>query len=206
MIGLPIPGTSVRLVPEAGKLDFRVKGPQITPGYLGRPDLSAAAFDEQGFYRLGDAARFVEPGNPQAGMIFDGRLSENFKLVSGTFVSVGDLRINAIGAIGDAVTDAVVCGEGETAVGLLLYPNPILARADIEAAVRAGLGAFNARAKGAGGRVARALVLPDGPDAGAGEITDKGYISQALARIRRARDAARLFAEPLSSDVMDFPA
>ena len=206
MIGLPLPGTSVRLVPEAGKLDFRVKGPQITPGYLGRPDLSAAAFDEEGFYRLGDAARFVEPGNPEAGMIFDGRLSENFKLASGTFVSVGDLRINAIGAIGDAVTDAVVCGEGEAAVGLLLYPNPTLSSAEIEASVRTGLNGFNARAKGAGGRVARALVLPNGPEAAAGEITDKGYIAQSLARAHRAADVARLFADPVPSDVMDFPA
>lgn len=204
MIGSPIPGTSVRLVPEAGKLDFRVKGPQVTEGYLGRPEASAAAFDEEGFYRLGDAARFVEPGNPQVGMIFDGRLSENFKLVSGTFVSVGELRIGAIGAIGDAVTDAVVCGEGQEAVGLLLYPNPTMDRAPIEAAVREGLVAFNGRAKGSGGRVARALVLPDPPDPHSGEITDKGYIAQSLARTRRADAAQRLFATPVPPDVMEF--
>ena len=204
MIGLPIPGTSVRLVPESGKLDFRVKGPQVSPGYLGRPDLSAAAFDDEGFYVLGDAARFVTPGDPQAGMIFDGRLSENFKLASGTFVSVGDLRIRAIGAIGGAVTDAVVCGEGQEAVGLLLYPNPTMPRSEIEAAVRAGIAAFNGRAKGSGGRVARALVLPDAPNASAGEITDKGYIAQSLARSRRAAEAERLFANPAPSDVMVF--
>ena len=204
MIGLPIPGTSVRLVPEAGKLDFRVKGPQVTQGYLGRPELSAQAFDSEGFYVLGDAARFVDAGDPLKGMIFDGRLSENFKLASGTFVGVGDLRIGAIGAIGGAVTDAVVCGEGREAVGLLLYPDPRQPRADVEAAVRAGLAAFNARAKGSGGRVARALVLPDGPDAGAGEITDKGYIAQALARSRRADSVTRLFADPPPPDVMVF--
>ena len=204
MIGSPIPGTSVRLVPEAGKLDFRVKGPQVTSGYLGRPELSAAAFDEEGFYRLGDAARFVDPADPKAGMIFDGRLSENFKLASGTFVSVGELRIGAIGAIGDAVTDAVVCGEGQEAVGLLLYPNPTMQRDQIHAAVRAGLEAFNARSKGSGGKVARALVLPDAPDAASGEITDKGYIAQSLARVRRAEAADRLFAAPASSDVMVF--
>ena len=204
MIGLPIPGTSVRLVPEAGKLDFRVKGPQVTQGYLGRPELSAQAFDGEGFYVLGDAARFVDAGDPLKGMIFDGRLSENFKLASGTFVGVGDLRIGAIGAIGGAVTDAVVCGEGREAVGLLLYPDPRQPRAEVEAAVRAGLAAFNARAKGSGGRVARALVLPDGPDAGAGEITDKGYIAQALARSRRADSVTRLFADPPPPDVMVF--
>lgn len=204
MIGAPLPGTSVRLVPEAGKLDFRVKGPQVTSGYLGRPELSAAAFDDEGFYRLGDAARFVDPADPKVGMVFDGRLSENFKLVSGTFVSVGELRIGAIGAIGDAVTDAVVCGEGKEAVGLLLYPNPTLPRDQVEAAARAGLEAFNARSKGSGGRVARALVLPDAPDAASGEITDKGYIAQSLARVRRAEAIDRLFAASPSSDVMVF--
>ena len=202
MIGLPIPGASVRLVPEAGKLDFRVKGPQVTPGYLGRPELSERAFDDEGFYVLGDAARFVDPADYGQGMIFDGRLSENFKLASGTFVGVGELRIAAIGAIGGAVTDAVVCGEGEEGVGLLLYPNPTLPRADVEAAVRDGLAKFNARAKGAGGRIARALVLDTGPDAAHGEITDKGYIAQALARTLRAADIVRLFADPPPPDVI----
>jgi feruloyl-CoA synthase len=204
LIGLPVPGTSVRLVPMAGKLDFRVKGPQITQGYLGLPERSAEAFDDEGFYVLGDAARLVDPDDLNQGMVFDGRLSENFKLVSGTFVGVGDLRIGAVGAIGGAVTDAVVCGEGREAVGLLLYPNPRLASDEIAQAVRAGLAAFNAKAKGSGGRVARALVLPDAPDAASGEITDKGYIAQALARQRRAETVQRLFADPPSPDVMVF--
>jgi feruloyl-CoA synthase len=204
MIGLPLPGTSVRLVPTAGKLEFRVKGPQVSPGYLGQPELSAAARDEEGFYKVGDAARFVDPEEPTAGMIFDGRISENFKLVSGTFVSVGELRLDAIGAIGDAVTDAVVCGEGESAAGLLLYPNPTLARDQVEAAVRTGLAAHNARAKGSGGKVARALVLPAPPDPNTGEITDKGYIAQSLARTRYAEDVRRLFAVPAPQDVMVF--
>jgi feruloyl-CoA synthase len=204
MIGLPIPGTSVRLVPEAGKLDFRVKGPQVTPGYLGRPDLTERVFDDEGFYVLGDAARFVDPADPEQGMIFDGRLSENFKLASGTFVGVGELRIGAIGAIGGAVTDAVVCGEGREGVGLLLYPNPTMPRAEIEAAVRDGLARFNAHAKGAGGRVVRALVLPDAPDAAHGEITDKGYIAQSLARRIRATAVERLYANPKPADVMEF--
>jgi feruloyl-CoA synthase len=204
MIGLPIPGTSVRMVAQAGKLDFRVKGPQVSEGYLGRPELSATAFDDQGFYVLGDAARFVDPDRPEEGLIFDGRLSENFKLASGTFVGVGELRIGAIGAIGGAVTDAVVCGEGEAGVGILLYPNPRQPRAEIEAAVRAGLTRFNAEAKGAGSRIARALILPDAPDAAHGEITDKGYIAQALARRLRAEAAQRLFADPCPDDVMEF--
>jgi feruloyl-CoA synthase len=204
MIGLPLPGTSVRLVPEAGKLEFRVKGPQVTEGYLNRPEASAAAFDEEGFYRVGDAAKFVDPSDPQAGMIYDGRLSENFKLVTGTFVMVGELRIEAVGAIGDAVTDAVVCGENRDRIGLLLYPNPTMPRDRIEAAVRSGLMAFNGKARGSGNRVARALILPDPPDAGAGEITDKGYIAQSLARSLRAAAVARLFADPVPSDVLEF--
>ena len=204
MIGLPVPGTSVRLVPEAGKLDFRVKGPQITQGYLGQPELSAQSFDDEGFYVIGDAARFIDADDPAQGMIFDGRLSENFKLASGTFVGVGDLRIGAVSAIGGAVTDAVVCGEGHEAVGLLLYPNPRLAQDKVAEAVQSGLVAFNAKARGSGGRVARALVLPDAPDAASGEITDKGYIAQALARSRRAEAVSRLFAEPPPPEVMVF--
>lgn len=204
LIGLPVPGTSVRLVPEAGKLDFRVKGPQITQGYLRRPELTAQVFDDEGFYVLGDAARLIDPADPAAGMAFNGRLSENFKLASGTFVGVGDLRLGAVAAIGGAATDAVVCGEGRDGVGLLLYPKPGLPTAEVAIAARRGLEAFNARAKGSGGRIARALVLPDGPDAAHGEITDKGYIAQPLARTLRADAVARLFADPPAPDVMVF--
>jgi feruloyl-CoA synthase len=181
-----------------------VKGPQVTPGYLRRPDLTAAAFDEEGYYRMGDAARLIDPGDVYKGLAFDGRLAENFKLASGTFVNVGEVRVAAVGAIGGVVTDAVVCGEDEAAVGLLFYPNPTLDRAAIARAVRAGLERFNARAKGQGGRIARALVLPDPPDPSAGEITDKGYISQSLARRRRAAEAQRLYADPPDPDVMVF--
>jgi feruloyl-CoA synthase len=205
LIGLPIPGTSVRLVPQAGKLDFRVKGPQITAGYLGHPEVSARMFDDEGYYVIGDAARFIDPADPGQGMVFDGRLSENFKLASGTFVGVGDLRVRAVGAIGAAVTDAVVCGEGREGVGLLLYPNPKLPRPQITAAVKAGIEACNAAARAAGSaRVARALVLAEPPDAIHGEITDKGYIAQALARTLRAADIVRLFADPPPADVMVF--
>jgi len=153
---------------------------------------------------MGDAARLVDPQNVRLGLAFDGRLSENFKLSSGTFVNVGELRIAAVSAIGGAVTDAVVCGEGEDAPGMLLYPSPTLPRDEVVEAARAGLARLNAEAKGAGGRVARALVLPDGPDANAGEITDKGYISQSLARRRREADARRLYADPPDRDVLTF--
>jgi feruloyl-CoA synthase len=204
LMGLPLPGTAVKLAPAGDKLEFRVKGPQVTSGYLGLPQVSADSFDEDGFYRLGDAARFIDPEDPAQGLAFDGRLSENFKLASGTFVSVGELRIQAVGAVGDAVTDAVVCGEGRETLGLLFYPKPGHAPDEVAAAVRAGVTALNARAKGSGGRVARALVLATAPDANAGEITDKGYIAQALARSLRAADVERLFAEPAGPDVLVF--
>lgn len=203
LIGLPVPGTAVKLVPAAGKLEFRVRGPQITPGYLGRPELSAQSFDEEGFYILGDAARLVDEDRPEEGLAFDGRISENFKLASGTFVPVGEVRIAAVSAVGGAVSDAVVCGEGQAALGLMFYPDPRRPRAEVEDAVRAGLAAHNARAKG-GARIARALVLPDPPDGASGEITDKGYVAQSLARTRRAGALARLFADPPPPDVMVF--
>lgn len=204
MIGLPIPGTTVRLVPNAGKLELRVKGPQITPGYLGDPERTAAAFDEEGFYRLGDAVRLSDPETPTHGLAFDGRLSENFKLANGSFVSCGEVRIGVTGAIGQAVTDAVVCGENEAGVGLLLYPNPTLARAEVEAAVQRGVEAFNSRAPSIGGRIARAVLLPAPPDPSCGEITDKGYVSQAIARVRHAETIGGLFADRPGAEVMVF--
>jgi feruloyl-CoA synthase len=204
LIGLPIPGTSIRLAPNADKLEIRVKGPQTTAGYLNEPELTAQVFDEEGFYRTGDAGRLVDPTDPAHGLAFDGRLSENFKLSSGSFVACGEVRLGAVGAIGHAVTDAVVCGENQAGVGLLLYPNPALSRAEVEATARRGLASFNRTAPGIGGRVARALVLDAPPDHASGEITDKGYISQALARGRHAPQVARLFAETPDADVMVF--
>lgn len=204
LIGLPIPGTAVRLVPADGKLEVRVKGPQLTPGYLGRPDLTAAAFDDEGFYRLGDAVRLADPDDPARGLAFDGRLSENFKLSNGTFVTCGELRVAAIGAIGAAVTDAVVCGEDRAGVGLLLYPSPTLALDAVRAAARRGIEAFNARTSASSGRIARALVLPAPPDPACGEITDKGYISQVIARERHAERIRRLFADPAPAEALIF--
>jgi feruloyl-CoA synthase len=111
--GLPVPGGWIKLAPEGEKYELRVKGAQVSPGYLRRPDATAAAFDEEGFYRLGDAAKLADPKDPSAGLIYDGRLVENFKLASGAFVSAGALRVTAVSAIGGAAHDAVVCGEGQ---------------------------------------------------------------------------------------------
>ena len=203
MSGLPIPGTSVRLVPQDGKLDIRVQGPQLSPGYLGDPQKSAEAFDDEGFYILGDAARLADPEDPTRGLVFDGRLSENFKLGSAVFVSVGDLRVAAISAIGGVVTDAVVCGEGQAGPGMLFYPAPGIDRSEAAAVVRRALEAFNAGAPPSR-RIWRAAILATGPDIASGEITDKGYISQATARERHAQSIAALFADPPAGEVMVF--
>ena len=209
MIGLPVPGTAVKLVPAGEKFEIRVKGPQISPGYLGEPVLSAEAFDNEGFYRLGDAARAIDPADPEAGLMFDGRLVENFKLASGTFVAAGALRVAAVSAIGGAALDAVVCGEGQEGVGLMLFLDPgYNARhpdpADVREAIRSGLAKMNAAARGGGGKIWRALILDGAPDAASGELTDKGYINQALARDRRPAEVARLFAETPDDGVMVF--
>lgn len=203
IIGLPVPGTAVKLVPApGGKQELRVRGPQVSPGYLDGAELSAQAFDEEGFYRLGDAARLVDPENPEAGLAFDGRLAETFKLATGAFVSAGALRVAALSAIGPAARDAIVCGEGRDGVGLLLFLHEGWTPESALEPVRTGLLSFNAEARGSAGRIARALILPDAPDPASGELTDKGYINQALARARRARAVARLFAAEPDPEVI----
>ena len=210
LMGLPVPETTVKLAPTQGRLEFRVKGPQICAGYYRNPEATAAAFDDEGFYILGDAARCVDPGRLELGLVFDGRLSENFKLSNGTFVNAGALRVAAVSAIGGAAADAIVCGEGYGGVGLLIFLNaPFcagLSAAEIRDAVREGLVRYNAGASGGSGRVDKALVLDGAPDAPSGEITDKGYINQTLARSRRRADIARLFADPAGPEVIGIQA
>ena len=213
LMGLPVPQTTVKLTPTQDRLEFRVKGPQLCAGYYRNPAATTAAFDEEGFYRLGDAARPVDSSRLQSGLRFDGRLSENFKLSSGVFVNAGALRVAALSAIGGAASDAVVCGEGRGAVGLLIFLNlpfcDALAgaaasdrSASIRDAVRTGLRRLNQQAGGGAARIGRALILGDQPHGPSGEVTDKGYINQALARSRRASDIERLFAETPDGDLI----
>jgi feruloyl-CoA synthase len=209
MVGLPTPGTAVKLVPagDGGKFEIRVKGPQVSPGYLDQPEATAQAFDEDGFYRLGDAARLADPEDPSAGLVFDGRLVENFKLASGAFVAAGALRVAAVSAIGGLVSDAIVCGEGQAGVGLMLFLDAKACEAfgaEAPTAIAERLRRFNLDAKGGTGKIARALILDGAPDAASGELTDKGYINQALARDRRSEQLARLFAETPDAGVMRF--
>jgi feruloyl-CoA synthase len=215
LMGLPTPETTVKLTPMDDRLEFRVKGPQVSPGYYRNEAATAAAFDEEGFYRLGDAARPVDPARLELGLVFDGRLSENFKLSSGVFVNAGALRVAALSAIGGAAADAVVCGEGHAGIGLMIFLNRPFCRslggddeplthAAVRDAVRTGLERLNRSAPSPSSRVARALILADDPHAHSGEVTDKGYINQTLARRRRADDIARLFAQTPDAGVRMF--
>jgi feruloyl-CoA synthase len=216
-VGVPVPGVEIKLIPTGGKLELRVRGPNVTPGYWKRPDLTAAAFDEEGFYKPGDAARFTDPSDPRKGIAFDGRLAEDFKLTTGTWVHVGGLRVGALAAASPVLQDAIVAGENRAFIALLAWLNPAgchkllgrecplpeLARdAAVRAHVEAAMARWNAEQRGSSTRIARVLLLPDAPSIDANEITDKGYINQRLALERRKADVARLFAATPDADVI----
>jgi feruloyl-CoA synthase len=218
-IGVPAPGTEIKLVPSGAKLEVRVRGPNVTPGYWKRPDLTEAAFDAEGFYRPGDAVRLLDPADPAKGVVFDGRLAEDFKLTTGTWVHVGGLRVGALAAASPALQDAVVAGENRAFIGLLAWPNAAgcqkligagaptspadLARHHaVRAHVRDALARWNAAHSGASQQIARALILADPPSIDANEITDKGYINQRLALERRKAEVERLFASEPDAEII----
>jgi feruloyl-CoA synthase len=212
LIGVPVPGIELRLVPNGSKLEVRVRGPHVTPGYWKSPELTAAAFDEAGFYRIGDAVRFVDPADPTRGLVFDGRIAEDFKLATGTWVHVGALRVQAIAAATPVLLDCVVTGENRPFIGLLAWLNaagcqrligagapvalPDLARhPTIVSHVRRAIEQFNADKSGSSMRITRVLLLDDAPSIDANEITDKGYVNQRMALGRRAASVERLHVE-----------
>jgi feruloyl-CoA synthase len=217
---VPVPGVELKLVAASDKLEVRVRGPNVTPGYWKRRDLTAAAFDGDGFYRPGDAVRFADPADPAKGIVFDGRLAENFKLTTGTWVPVGALRVEALAAASPALLDAIVAGENRDCVAILAWLNAAgcrkliggdapLAELACHPAVREHVGRalarWNMEHRGSSERIARALLLPDAPSIDANEITDKGYVNQRLALERRKRDVERLFAAEPDSDVIIVP-
>lgn len=214
LIGLPLPGTTIKLVPSGDKLEVRVKGPTVTTGYLGDPEKTAAAFDEEGYYKLGDAARFLDPERPEEGLVFDGRVTEDFKLSSGTWVSVGTLRPDLLAACSPYLQDAAIAGQDQPFLGVLAWPSQAalqtLAEATpgsdpietLTALVAERMRAFNAAAGGRSRRVGRLAILRDPPSIDAGEITDKGYINQRAALANRAALVDRLYAEPLADGVV----
>jgi len=210
IIGLPVPGSDLKLVPNGGKLEVRVRGPNITPGYYHDAALFATMLDADGFYKIGDAVRFADASDPAKGLVFDGRIAEDFKLLSGTWVSVGKLRIEAIAAGAPVIQDAVVTGHDRDEVGLLIFPNiegaaklaglgpavpvgEIITNEKVRRAVRQGLAAYNEDHPGSAARIARALLLAEPPNTDAGEITDKGYISQRAVLERRADRVMHLY-------------
>lgn len=195
-LGLPLPGVELKLVPDGDKMEMRVRGPNVFPGYLGREDLTAAAFDEEGFYRIGDAGRLVDAEDPSQGVCFDGRVAEDFKLTTGTWVSVGTLRPRLVSELAPHVADVVVAGHGQAEIGLLVFPTP-QAKALPEGALAGHVRAALRRLKEGGGGSSqcptRAIIQAEPPSADAGEITDKGYINQRAVLARRAADVAALY-------------
>ena len=197
-IGLPVAGVELKLVPVDGKLEVCIRGPSVTPGYWRNPVQTEACFDAEGFYRMGDAVAWVDPKRPDAGLRFDGRLAEDFKLLSGTWVSVGPLRARLIAAMAPHVRDIVVAGHDRDAIAVLAVPyDP----ADADApAVRARIGRLLSRlaaeAPGSSARVMRLAFLTAALSIDAGEVTDKGSLNQAAVLRCRAGEVAALYAEP----------
>jgi len=220
-VGLPIPGCEIKLVPDGGKLEMRVRGANVSPGYFRRPDLTQVAFDEEGYFRLGDAVAFVDPDKPEKGLRFNGRVSENFKLMSGTWVQVGDLRLSAISAAAPAIQDAVVTGHDREQIGLLVFPNldgcrkicsapdtplsELITRPELHAHIARAFAAFNAANPGTSRQVARVLLLSTPPSVDGNEITDKGYINQRAVLAARAGDVGRLYSGAPQPDVVVVP-
>jgi feruloyl-CoA synthase len=200
VVGNPAPGIELKLVPSGSKLEVRVRGPNVTPGYYRNPDLTHAAFDDEAFYKIGDAMRLVDDGDPARGLAFDGRVAEDFKLQSGTWVHAGSVRVRLIAACDSLVQDAVITGHDRAEVGALVWVSPAAARAvgldenGVAARLRAALASLHAEAAGSSTAPSRLLVLDQPPSIDHGEITDKGYINQRAVLERRAHLVEQLHA------------
>ena len=213
-LGLPAPGLTVKLVPADEGFEIRVQGPNVTPGYLGRPDLSAAAFDDDGFYRVGDTVDFIDPARPERGLRFCGRIAENFKLSNGTWVTVGSLRTAILQAAQGALQDVVIAGENRACCALLCWLNPAVAQAwathpdsplHQDAGVLRHLHDCLARLNppsGSSEQVSAFLLAAEPPSLAQGELTDKGSINQRAVLKHRAAQVARLFAPQHDDEVI----
>lgn len=219
-IGLPVPGVELKLAPVGGgKFEARLKGPNITPGYWRQPEETADSFDEDGFYKLGDAVRFADDDDPLKGFFFDGRLSEDFKLSSGTWVHVGPLRARLIAAFAPYVRDVVIAGQERDTVAVLVFPDfdacrrlardledagpdAIVAHPGVLAQFQARLDQAAAAATGSSNRVTRALLMAEPPSIDGHEMTDKGSINQRATLVRRAALVEALYAEPPGAGVI----
>jgi feruloyl-CoA synthase len=198
VIGGVLPGLELKFVPAGDKLEMRVRGVSVFPGYRDAPQLTAQAFDAEGWYCIGDAGYLADPARPEAGVVFDGRVAEDFKLSSGTWVSVGTLRVRTVSAFAPWVQDVVVTGHERDEVGLLVFPSAAgaaLAPDALAAHIAQGLAALKAQGGGSSQVPARACVMAEPPSADAGEITDKGYINQRAVLRRRAAEVQALYAD-----------
>ncbi|PHR79521.1 feruloyl-CoA synthase [Henriciella sp.] len=218
LLGLPLPGTEMKMVPAGEKMELRVRGPGITQGYLKNPEKTADAFDEEGFYKLGDAVKFKNPDNPDEGLAFDGRLAEEFKLANGTWVSAGTVRVKVVEAVDGPLSDVVVCGLNKDHIALLGFLNEgwcmrktgrnvglqdLATDETVRSAVREGLARYNKANPNAAKRVARILLQKDQPKADAGEITEKGYINQGRVQALRQDQLDRLYAKSPDEEIIE---
>jgi feruloyl-CoA synthase len=202
-IGLPCPGVEVKLVPAGGKTEVRFRGPNVMPGYWRLPEATAHAFDEEGFYRTGDAVKWIDPADPRKGLMFDGRIAEDFKLSTGTFVSVGPLRARIIAAGAPCVQDAVITGIDRDDVGMLVFPrldecrklaglgddvgaDEVLRHPAVRAHFQLLVDRMWREGTGSASRVARAHVMSVPPSIDRDEVTDKGSINQQAVLRHRA--------------------
>jgi feruloyl-CoA synthase len=214
-MGVPVPGEELKLVPNGGKLEARLRGPNILPGYWRQDALTANAFDAEGFYKLGDALRFEDPDDPREGLLFDGRIAEDFKLATGTWVNVGPLRARLLAQLEPLARDVVIAGGDRDEVGALIFPDLDACRRlatdpavdvtqdpGVLESVRQRLAAFAQTSTGSSNRVCRALLLSEPPSLDAGEMTDKGSINQRAVLERRADLVAALYAPRPSSQVV----
>src|SRR5215475_2229691 len=219
LIGLPFPGVELKMVPCGSKYELRLRGVNVTPGYFGQPDLTKKMFDEEGFYCIGDAGIFVDDADPVKGIIFAGRVVEDFKLTTGTFVHVGSLRTDAIAAATPVVHDALVAGQDRAFIGLLAWPNlhacrqmighaeatfeDVVKHPEVIACFKRGLEAHNKESAGASSRIiVRAMLMVEPPSIDGNELTDKGYINQRAGLERRAELVERLYAARPGADVI----
>jgi len=211
---------AVKLVPREGKLEARLSGPNITPGYWRQPDLTARAFDEEGFYRLGDALKFDDPDDPAKGLLFDGRFAEDFKLATGTWVSVGPLRAAFVAHFAPLVRDVVIAGTDRDDIAALIFPDigacrefaadltaiappaDVLAHPAVRREFASRLESLAAMSTGSSNRICRAILLADPPSLDLGEATDKGSINQRAVLHHRAALVEELYATTLSPRVI----
>ena len=197
-MGLPPPGVEMKLVPMEGKMEMRLKGASITPGYWRQPELTEKAFDEEGYYRLGDAFAFADPADPAKGLLFRGRMAEDFKLTSGTFVHVGPLRTRFIEHFAPLVRDVVITGDGRNEVGALIFSAGKVDRDELQMRLKT----FEKQSSGSSNRITRAMVLEEPPSLDAGEMTDKGSINQRAVLARRAALVQELYQDPPGEKVI----